>query len=82
MPEGSHYFQRLRKEVGGRGLATKTNWGQNTANIDSQNCVPLLLSGIAERGLNLWHRKDLLAPAPSARQPLFETLLRSLQDTF
>ena len=25
------------------------------------------------KGLNLWHSKDLLAPNPSARQPLFET---------
>ena len=26
-----------------------------------------------KRGLNLWHRKDLLAPTPSVRQPVFET---------
>ena len=26
-----------------------------------------------KRGLKLWHRKDLLAPTPSVRQPLFET---------
>ena len=28
---------------------------------------------VRKRGLNLWHRKDLLAPTPSVRQPLFET---------
>ena len=30
---------------------------------------------VQKRGLNLWHRswKDLLAPTPSVRQPLFET---------
>ena len=50
----------------------------------SENCSPELCSpssnsesGIEKRaqkrGLNLWHRKDLLAQTPSARQPHFQT---------
>ena len=35
-------------------------------------CVPFLIRGLG-KGWNLWHRKDLLAPTPSVRQPLFET---------
>ena len=68
--------QPFLKGVGGRGLAT--NGRQNTTAIYSQNYVPLLQRGwhrkrAQKRGLNLWHRRDLLAPTPSVRQPLFET---------
>ena len=42
-----------------------------------QKCVPLLLrrhrKKSTERGLNVWHMKDCLAPTPSVPQPLFET---------
>ena len=70
-------FQRFRKGVGGRGLAT--NRAPNTAKIDPQNCVPPFpKSGIGKmaqkRGLKLWHRKDLLVPTSSARQPLSKPL--------
>ena len=68
-------FQRFRKEVGGRGLAT--NNAQNTAKIVSQNGVLLLIRGHRKRGqkkgLNLWCGRDFLVPTPSVRQPLFET---------
>ena len=65
---------------------SKRGWregvGDERAPKYSENCSPDLCSpspkgGIGKRaqkrGLNLWHRKDLLAPTPSARQPLFET---------
>ena len=53
----SVFFQRFRKGVGGRGVGDEL---VPKYSENSQNCV-------------LWHRKDLLAPTPSARQPLFET---------
>ena len=68
-------FQRFRKGVGGRGLATSKPPERAPKNL--QKCVPLLPRGdrekVQKRGLNLWPFKAFLAPTPSVRQPLFET---------
>ena len=64
---GENFYRRFRKGVGGRGLAT--NIAQNTAEIVLQNYVLLLLRGgigkrVQEKGMNLWHSKDLPVPTP------------------
>ena len=50
---------------------------KHSENLSPELCSPSPKIGIGRRAqkrdLNLWHRKDLLAPTPSARQPLFET---------
>ena len=65
-----------KERVGGRGLASSRE--QNTGKKGLQHCVPFWQGGIGKgyrkkKRLNLWHGKDLLAPTPSVRQPLFET---------
>ena len=75
LPGHCHSFRSFEKGLAGGG------WRQAGPKIQHkkgpQNCVPLLIGGdmkrVQKRGLNLWHRKDFLAPTPSIRQPLFET---------
>ena len=54
-----------------------TSRAENTAKKVPRIVFPLSYGGIGKRvqkrGLNLWHRQDLLAPTPSVRQPLLET---------
>ena len=68
-------FQRFRKGVGGRGLATSSV--QNTAKNAPRIVFSCFIRGIGKRGTakgqNLWCGRDFLAPTPSVCQPLFET---------
>ena len=65
--------QRFREGVGGRGLATYSENRSPELCSLSPKAKGGIGKGAQRRGLNLWHSKDLLAPTPSACQPLFET---------